>query len=165
MRAWIIGNGPSRAQQDLTQLTGITFGCNQIYQDFQPTFLVAQDRAVLEQMGHDRIRTVFVPQDRMRQYGTCGIRNMQPIRHPEQGDHVLLSGHWAMLLAARLGFTQLECIGFDLGPKSIYRDLTETNTAEHYQCTTEREQRFHQQLATLFPDVVINNRADNPRTR
>lgn len=155
MHCRIIGNGPGRRQWILKNFTHITFGCNQIYRDYLPTFLIAQDRAVLEQMGRDGVRTVFVPQDRLRQYGTCGIPNVQPIAYPERGNQVLLSGHWAMLLAARLGFTRLECIGFDLGPESIYRDLTETNTAEHYQCTADREQQFLRQMQDLFPDVDI----------
>ena len=160
MQCVIIGNGPSRRSQSLSAITDITFGCNQIYQEYQPTFLIAQDRAVLEQMGCAGVRTVFVPQDRLRQYGTCGIPNVQPIAYPERGSQVLLSGHWAMLLAARLGFTELKCIGFDLGPDSIYRELTDTNTAEHYQCTADREQRFLNQLQNLFPDVncIFTNR-------
>ena len=161
MQATILGNGPSRRQWRPSPYPWVTFGCNHIYQDFKPTFLIAQDKAVLQQMARDRVRTVFVPQDRIRQYGTCGIRNVQPIHHPEQGDQVLLSGHWAMLLAARMGFTQLNCFGFDGGPKSIYRPLTDTNTPEHYQCTQERHDRFVKQLATLFPHVNINMFADN----
>jgi len=151
----IIGNGPSRRQWILKNFTDITFGCNQIYTEYLPTFLIAQDRAVLEQMGRDSVRTVFMPQDRLRQFGNCGILNMQPIAYPERGSQVLLSGHWAILLAARLGFTNLKCIGFDLGPESIYRDLTDTNTAEYYQCTPDRQKRFLDQMQDLFPDVNI----------
>ena len=46
-RCVVIGNGPSRKLTPLEQIKWPTFGCNQIYKDFQPNYLLAQDKAVL----------------------------------------------------------------------------------------------------------------------
>jgi len=44
-KAFILGNGPSRSTdiQWLNNLKGDTYGCNAIYRDFEPDFLVASD--------------------------------------------------------------------------------------------------------------------------
>ena len=44
MRAWIIGNGPSRRAWDLRELRGgIVYGCNSLYEEFLPDRLVSCD--------------------------------------------------------------------------------------------------------------------------
>ena len=45
--AFIIGNGASRAKFDLTTLSphGTTYGCNALYRDFYPDWLVSIDDA------------------------------------------------------------------------------------------------------------------------
>ena len=53
--AFIIGNGPSRKNRDLTRLIGqgCTFGCNAIYRDYPdysiPDYLVAIDPIITEE--------------------------------------------------------------------------------------------------------------------
>jgi len=44
-KAFILGNGPSRPKdiEWLNNLEGVTYGCNAIYRDWQPDFLVAND--------------------------------------------------------------------------------------------------------------------------
>ena len=159
MRCTIIGNGPSRRQYILKNIEGVTFGCNQIYTEYRPTFLVAQDRHVLEQMSRDRVHTVFVPQERWRLFRNDSrmrhISNMQAIVQPTTGSTQLLSGHWCMLLAAQLGFTHLRLMGFDHGPDSLYRAHTDTNTTAVYQCTAERHENFKKNLLRQFPDLEI----------
>jgi hypothetical protein len=160
MRCTIIGNGLSRKNYILKNIAGITFGCNQIYTEYRPTFLVAQDRHVLEQMSSDRVHTVFVPQERWRLFRNDSrmrhITNMQAIGQPTTGSTQLLSGHWCMLLAAQLGFTQLRLMGFDGGPDSCYRSHTDTNTTEVYQCTEQRDVIFKKNLLKQFPDLEIS---------
>ena len=48
-KAFILGNGPSRPTDIkwLNNLEGVTYGCNAIYRDFEPDFLVANDWAMM----------------------------------------------------------------------------------------------------------------------
>jgi hypothetical protein len=48
--AWIIGNGPSRKGIDLKELEGTTFGCNALYRDFTPDYLVSGDAGVIKEI-------------------------------------------------------------------------------------------------------------------
>ena len=48
--AFIIGNGPSRKQVKLDELEGTTFGCNAIYRDFKPDYLVSGDAGVIKEI-------------------------------------------------------------------------------------------------------------------
>jgi hypothetical protein len=50
MRCFIIGNGPSRAGIDLTTLDGTTYGCNALYRDFSPDYLIAVDQKMQEEI-------------------------------------------------------------------------------------------------------------------
>ena len=49
-RAYIIGNGPSRKGIDLTKLPGKTFGCNALYRDFAPDYLLSGDAGVIKEI-------------------------------------------------------------------------------------------------------------------
>ena len=48
--AWIIGNGPSRKGIDLHELDGTTFGCNALYRDFAPSYLLSGDAGVIKEI-------------------------------------------------------------------------------------------------------------------
>ena len=48
--AFIIGNGPSRQQVKLNKLEGTTFGCNALYRDFTPDYLVSGDAGVIKEI-------------------------------------------------------------------------------------------------------------------
>ena len=48
--AYIIGNGPSRKGLDLDTLDGTTFGCNALYRDYRPDYLVSGDSKILKEM-------------------------------------------------------------------------------------------------------------------
>ena len=49
-RAYIIGNGPSRKDIDLETLQGKTFGCNALYRDFTPDYLLSGDAGVIKEI-------------------------------------------------------------------------------------------------------------------
>ena len=51
--AYIIGNGPSRRDLMLDTLPGITFGCNALYRDFAPDYLVSGDSRILKEICGD----------------------------------------------------------------------------------------------------------------
>lgn len=48
--AYIIGNGPSRKGLDLDTLDGITFGCNALYRDYSPDYLVSGDSRIIKEI-------------------------------------------------------------------------------------------------------------------
>lgn len=50
MIAFVIGNGPSRSAIDLSQLLGATYGCNAIYREFSPDYLVAVDKSMQDEI-------------------------------------------------------------------------------------------------------------------
>lgn len=158
MRCTIIGNGPSRNNYILKNIEGTTFGCNQIYTGYRPTFLVAQDTEILHAMAQDGVHTVFVPRVR-RSTATRiqGIRNVQVIEAwPGQTFRFLLSGEWCMILAARLGFTHLHLIAFDGGPAHADRGRTASNqTLQWCESTLTRWQGFERELLEHFPWLQI----------
>ena len=49
-RAYIIGNGPSRKGVDLSKLPGKTFGCNALYRDFEPDYLLSGDAGIIKEI-------------------------------------------------------------------------------------------------------------------
>jgi len=158
MHCTIIGNGASRKTYILKNIQGITFGSNTVYREHLPSFLIAQDVEILEQMARDRVQTVFVPRDRRRQQrDPLGIPNIQLMESlPRQHFKLLLSGEWCMVLAARLGFTHLHLIGFDGGPLHADRGRTASNqTLEWCESTLARYQAFEKDLLQHFPHLHI----------
>jgi len=158
MHCTIIGNGSSRKNYILKNIEGITFGSNTVYLEHLPSFLIAQDVKILEQMSRDRVQTVFVPRDRRRiQRDPIGIPNMQLMESlPNQHFRLLLSGEWCMVLAARLGFTRLHLIAFDGGPGHADRGRTASNqTLEWCESTLTRYQTFERDLLGHFPGLII----------
>jgi len=51
--AYIIGNGPSRKGLDLDTLDGTTFGCNALFRDYAPDYLVSGDSRILKEICGD----------------------------------------------------------------------------------------------------------------
>ena len=48
-KAYVLGNGPSRPKDKewLDSLEGVTYGCNALYRDWEPDFLVANDLSMM----------------------------------------------------------------------------------------------------------------------
>ena len=57
--AFIIGNGQSRQEFDLKSLRGkgTTYGCNAVYRDFTPDYLVSLDRNISQEIADTYIGT------------------------------------------------------------------------------------------------------------
>ena len=51
--AFIIGNGESRRNFDLNDIKGVApiYGCNALYRDFSPDWLVAVDEGVIDEIN------------------------------------------------------------------------------------------------------------------
>ena len=160
MRCVIIGNGPSRKLLPLDQIPYTTFGCNQIYHDFQPDYLLAQDREVLHQMREDRMtEPVWVAQESYRRYHEdtyTKCHDMREIRFPYYRMNSWFTGEQAIVLAAQKGFTHMDLIAFDGGPVSMYR---EERVITHP--TVDRYLANFKKILEYYPKIRINISVDN----
>ena len=153
-RCVIIGNGPSRHLVPLDQIAWPTFGCNQIYQDYQPDYLLAQDKEVLHQMQKDHVtEPVYVAQESYRRH--CSdtrtlLHDMREIRFPHVRMNSWLTGEQAIVLAAQLGFIRIDLIGFDGGVESIYRQPQDTAQPHR-----DRYQRNFKIIQEYYPRILI----------
>jgi hypothetical protein len=107
-RAFIIGNGKSREGFDLEQLRehGKIYGCNALYRDFEPDYLIAIDDAITQE-----IRASNFPAEKFI-YPSFE----EQFEHPEFNPFTRLrsnAGMNAMIEALRHGHRELVCIGFD----------------------------------------------------
>lgn len=57
--AFVLGNGTSRRQIDLTQLKshGTVYGCNALYRDFNPDYLIAVDSKMVVELNRENYQT------------------------------------------------------------------------------------------------------------
>jgi len=107
-RAFIIGNGASRDGFDLEQLRpyGEIYGCNALYRDFEPDWLVAIDQAITEEIQEsDFPKEKFIHPIMEEQF-----------EHPEFNPFTRLrsnAGMNAMIEALKRGKRELICLGFD----------------------------------------------------
>lgn len=105
-RCFIIGNGASRRDFDLHQLDNeITFGCNALYRDYNPTFLVAIDSKMINEITKNvlsDINVIIPPID--EQYEPIEFNPRRPRS---------CAGMNAMIEAIRRGYKELFCMGFD----------------------------------------------------
>ena len=109
--AFIIGNGPSRKNRDLTRLIGqgCIFGCNAIYRDYPdfslPDYLVAIDPIITEEILHSNFPSnrIIIP----------SYTEQFEAREHSGGFTRSCAGINAMLEAIKKGFTTLYCFGFD----------------------------------------------------
>jgi len=78
-KAFILGNGPSRSTdiQWLNNLKGDTYGCNAIYRDFEPDFLVASDWEMMLEI----INSTYSGNCHFTFYAECPMEVLEGIRH------------------------------------------------------------------------------------
>ena len=159
-RCVIIGNGLSRKLMPLDQIAWPTFGCNQIYREFQPDYLLAQDRGVLMEMRRDGVtEPVYVAQESYRRFSTSTetqLHDMREIKFPHVRMNSWLTGEQAIVLAAQLGFTRIDLIGFDGGVESMYREPQGTQ-----QPSIDRYLTNFKKILEYYPKIRINISVDN----
>lgn len=111
--AFIIGNGETRRGFDLTRLKpyGTIFGCNALYRDYYPEFvvpdyLVAIDDGIISEIEQQQEfpsqRVIFPPVDERWEPAECN-----------RGRPRSNAGMNAMREAIKMGYNQLICLGFD----------------------------------------------------
>jgi len=132
--ALIIGNGKSRLQFDLNQLQNLftTYGCNALYRDFIPDFLVSHDMGIADEIVENRVhyKTKFYTQHgtKMDNRHSKG----EPIHFVVQDKWMGDSGTGALRLACVNGHKNIYMIGFDYTTQNKYIDNVYAGT-RHYQ--------------------------------
>tara|TARA_R110000796_G_scaffold85621_1_gene185689 strand:- start:2575 stop:3264 length:690 start_codon:yes stop_codon:yes gene_type:complete len=127
--AYILGNGESRKTLDLYALPQDTYGCNALYRDYTPDFLVAVDRKIYKEIidsEYEQNNIVYTNHGNLTKIG--GNSHLIPA-NPHQG-----AGPTAMHIAIHDGHTNLICIGFDCGRdgpnNNVYKDTNGYNTSD-----------------------------------
>ncbi len=132
--ALIIGNGKSRLQFDLKVLQEIftTYGCNALYRDFMPDFLISHDMGIADEIVENRVhyKTNFYTQHgtKMDNRHTKG----EPINFVIQDKWMGDSGTGALRLALKNGHKNIYMIGFDYVNENKFIDNVYAGT-RHYQ--------------------------------
>ncbi len=163
--AFIIGNGESRLGFDLNRLLnkGKTFGCNALYRDYQPDFLIAVDNMMITEI--------------IQCYNTTKSQELKDYLHKafwprhlpkEQQWHKTLppmrgwaSGSTSMLFAMEtLSFKELYLIGHDIAGKQTLVNNVYAGS-QNYAKKDDKEtfyMNWVRQIVVLledFPDVNI----------
>jgi hypothetical protein len=135
MVAFIIGNGLTRKGFPLEQLKefGTVFGCNALYREFIPDYLIAIDQPIIEEIHTSNFpqeRFIVPSEDEQLEPASCN-----PGR-PRSN-----AGVNAIREALKMGYNPLFCLGFDfliadkkLSTKNIYdhTDCYEPETRASY---------------------------------
>lgn len=105
--AFIIGNGESRRSFDLNLIKGVApiFGCNALYREFTPDYLVAVDDSMIDEIYQSKFpRENFYPALGDDQWEPSDCNRARPRNN---------AGMYAMQKAVDLKFDTLICLGFD----------------------------------------------------
>ena len=120
--AFIIGNGESRRSFDLNDIKSVApiFGCNAIYRDFSPDWLVAVDEGVIDEISSSNfpIEYTLFPRSKAEEYEPA---DMHPGRNRYPRNN---SGMYAMQRAIEKDYNVLLCLGFDFLINDSYLSCT-----------------------------------------
>jgi len=119
--AFVLGNGKTRLAANANELLnlGIVYGCNAIYRELNPHFLIAVDVKMVNEIigtGYHRCNQVWTNHNK-------GIVDHKDINffHPHKG---WSSGPTALHMAASRGHTEIYILGFDYqGEKGLVNNI------------------------------------------
>lgn len=119
--AFVLGNGVSRSRLDHTALKsiGTIYGCNAIYREFDPDFLICVDVKMVNEViasGYHRTHSVWTNPNK-------GVSTKKSINffHPHKG---WSSGPTALSFAADRGHKEIYIFGFDYeGVKGKFNNI------------------------------------------
>ena len=121
--AYIIGNGESRKHFDLYSLPQDTYGCNALYREYEPDYLITIDTHMYKEIiesDYAEKNIVYTHRANLKKHGDQG--HLIP-DNPSQG-----AGTTAMHIAIHDGHINLYCLGFDCackGPNNnMYKDTS-----------------------------------------
>ena len=120
--AFIIGNGESRRNFDLNDIKGVApiYGCNALYRDFSPDWLVAVDEGVIDEINSSTFpkESTLFPRSKAEEYEPA---DMHPGRNRYPRNN---SGMYAMQRAIEKDHNVLLCLGFDFLINDSYLSCT-----------------------------------------
>lgn len=132
--ALVIGNGKSRLYFDLNQLQQYftTYGCNALYRDFIPDYLISHDMGIVDEIVENRVhyKTKFYTQHGTKIDYRHSIN--EPINFVIQDKYMGDSGTGALRLACMNSHKIVYMIGFDYSNDNKYIDNVYAGT-KHYQ--------------------------------
>lgn len=164
MECYIIGNGVSRSRFILENLEFPTFGCNALYREYLPDYLIAIDSGMINEIKENRdasLRLIDIPYD--DQFEPAEFNPYRPREN---------SGMICMREAIQRGFKHLYCIGFDFLVEDVNLKMGnifegsrnyENNTKASLIDIHNRRKYFHWfarknpeiTFTFLYPEVVI----------
>ena len=114
--ACVIGNGPSRLGLDLTMVGHkmATYGCNALYRDYIPHYLISMDWHIVEEILENKInyKTNFYTQD-SAQFNQMPLDKKKHINWLKPMNKRLDSGNSALEIALENKYETIYMIGFD----------------------------------------------------
>ena len=169
--AVVLGNGPSRIKFDLTKITywATTFGCNAIYRDYMPDYLIAMDPHMVEEIVHSGFHhyTQFYTQ---HENSIDELALREPIHFVASEPDTLDSGNSAIKLAIQRGHRLIYLVGFDYisgqTHNNVYVGTKNYNDDAFYHHNIELALHWQQALRKIVqsnPDVTfirVNARHD-----
>jgi len=169
--AVVLGNGPSRLKFDLSKITywAKTFGCNAIYRDYMPDYLIAMDWNMVEEIVHSGFHnyTQFYTQHENR---ADEWAKTEPIHFVANEPDTLDSGNSAIKLAIQKGHRVIYLVGFDYVSgeehNNIYAGTKNYNVDAFYHHNIEIALNWQKSLRRIVqqnPDVTfirVNARHD-----
>lgn len=108
--AFVLGNGTSRLKINCQELKkyGTVYGCNAIYRDFLPDYLISVDRKMLDELKENSVQHKTSVWTNSR-YNTSEYDGFNFIE-PSKG---WSSGPTALWLASKHNYNRIYIIGFD----------------------------------------------------
>lgn len=162
-RAFVIGNGQSRAGFDLQSLRpyGKIYACNAVYREFTPDVLVATDRPIAEEIQKSgyALKNKFYTRRPLPDLGA------QTLQHPFWP---YSSGPNAIGLACLDNATQIYLIGFDVGSthdklNNLYVDTPFYKTSDFAAVSNKQWITQLTSIFAMYPSIkftrVVNNKS------
>ena len=118
MKVTVIGNGPSRASIPLEKISGITIGCNEIFEVFTPDYLCAVDYRMMKLLYNSTYTNPVYY--RAKSLEVEGLKPKENWLSPSFMQHHS-SGNAAISLAVSLNPTQIDLLGFDCNLGRVLR--------------------------------------------
>ena len=119
--ACVIGNGISRKIFDLETIgqTMKTYGCNVLYRDYMPNYLISMDWSIVEEILNNDIhyKTVFYTQDSAK-FNHMPVERKENIHWLKNMARRLDSGNSALEVALSHEYETIYMIGFDYNTQS-----------------------------------------------
>ena len=171
--ALIIGNGRSRLKYDLNVLQELftTYGCNALYRDFIPDYLISMDfnmvHEILESKVHYKTKFYTQYSDKAQHRASIG----EPVYWAVQDKWIGDSGSGALRLACSNDHKTVYMIGFDYTDNNNSRDNVYAGTKNYapingpvYNNGDYMRNQFENRLrhyCRSYPDIKIVRVNDN----